>query len=633
MGGKLTRWLLALLLWLAAGPAIAQQVEVTRDFAARIEIQADGALIVTEEIEVLALGQAIRRGIYRDYDLRPIDPAGIFRAGFQVLEATRNGEAETYRTERIGGGVRVYLGRSDAVLPHGVHRYRLRFRMENEVRAFEGFDEVYWNVNGTGWAFPVLRLSAEVVLPPGATATRRSAYTGRAGERGGDARITEPGDGRVEFRATRPLAAGENLTIAVGFPQGFVSHDARHGALHWLLNRSPLQVGGVVLALLLAYYGFVWHRVGRDPRGGPIIPVYQPSLPPAAMRFIERMGFDPQCLSAAVISLAVKGHVTIGEDASRKIILTRAVPPPGAPEPSAGEAVLLQQLLGGRGSITLEQGNHAALSTARSALRRHLDATFNRVFFRRNTGWKVLGVLITLLGWAAMALTHPHVLAVAPFVLMVGAFSGAALHVPLRLARDVRQWRAGVGFREALGLVMAAVSSLVIIGFTLFGIFFAVEVMGWEMVAGTVALVAVNVVFHHLLKAPTPTGRQALDEIEGTRLYLTVAEAERLRFHNPPDRTPEHFEALLPYAVALDVETAWTRQFSDVLARAATSPEGYQPRWYRGGRYRGSGLSGLGRALASSYGSAARSPSSSRSGSGGGGFSGGGGGSRGGGGW
>lgn len=627
------RWLLALLLWLAAGAAGAQQVEVTRDFSARIEIQADGAIIVTEDIEVLALGQAIRRGIYRDYDLRAIDPAGLFRAGFQVLEATRNGEPEAFRTERIGGGVRVYLGRADAVLPHGIHRYRLRFRMEEEVRALEGFDEVYWNVNGTGWAFPVLRLSAEVVLPPGATATRRAAYTGRAGERGGDARITDLGGGRIAFQATRPLAAGENLTIAVGFPQGFVAHGTRHGALRWLMNREPLEAGGVVLALLLAYYGFVWHRVGRDPRGGPIIPVYQPSLPPAAMRFIERMGFDPQCLAAAVISLAVKGHLTISEDASRQIILTRAVPPAGAPEPSAGEAVLLQQLLGGRRMIVLAQGNHSALSTARSALRRHLEATFNRVFFRRNTGWKVGGVLITLLGWAAMALTHPHMLEVAPFVIIVGGFVAALLRAPRGVVGRFRQWRAGGGAREALGLVVASVSGLFIAGLTLFGILVAVEAIGWEMVAGTIALVAVNVLFHQLLKAPTPVGRQALDEIEGTRLYLTVAEAERLRFHNPPDRTPEHFEALLPYAVALNVETAWTRQFSDVLARAATSPEGYRPRWYQGGRFRGAGLSGLGTALANSYGTAARAPSSSRGGSGGGGFSGGGGGSRGGGGW
>jgi uncharacterized membrane protein len=115
-----------------------------------------------------------------------------------------------------------------------------------------------------------------------------------------------------------------------------------------------------------------------------------------------------------------------------------------------------------------------------------------------------------------------------------------------------------------------------------------------------------------------------------------VAEADRLRFHNPPDRTPEHFEALLPYAVALGVETDWTRQFGDVLARAsaARGETEYRPRWYSGARFSGARLSTLGQALSSSYGSAS-APKSSGSGGGsrGGGSSGGGRGGGGGGGW
>jgi uncharacterized membrane protein len=163
---------------------------------------------------------------------------------------------------------------------------------------------------------------------------------------------------------------------------------------------------------------------------------------------------------------------------------------------------------------------------------------------------------------------------------------------------------------------------------------FITEFIGWEMVVAGLVLIAVNILFRSLLKAPTEVGRRALDEIEGTRLYLSVAEAERLRFHNPPDRTPEHFEAMLPYAVALGVETAWTRQFTEVLARASTAEHGeYHPRWYHGRRFNGAALSGLGTSLASSYGAAAAPPSSSGSGSGGGGSSGGGGGGGGGGGW
>jgi len=626
------RRLLFLLLWLAAAPVAAQQVEVIRDFSARIEVQADGSVEVVEEIEVLALGQAIRRGIFRDLRLRALDPAGFLKAGFTLHEATRNGQPETSRVEGTAAGVRVWLGHPDVLLPQGVHRYRLRYRVEEEIRAFEGFDELYWNVNGTEWAFPTLRVAAEVVLPERATVLQHAAYTGRAGEQGRDFRVTEPGPRRIAFITTRPFAAGENLTIAVAFPAGVVVHTDRHAWLRWLLWRDPLEVGAALLLLLLAYYGAVWWRVGRDPAGGPIIPIYHPTLPPAAMRFIERMGFDRECTSAALISLAVKGHLTMAEDAKGEITLTRATPRPGAPEPSAGEAVLLAQLLGGRSSLTLKQANRSTLAAAQSAFRRQLDRTFNRVFFNWNSGWSWLGILLTLLGWLALSLTQPNLLEAAPLLLIVGVFGAFALLLPVQMVRQLRRWWRTRDVTDLLGAGLLLLFSLGLGGMLSGVVFFTLDFVGWRIVAAALVLIAVNVLFAYLLKAPTVEGRRALDEIEGTRLYLTVAEADRLRFHNPPDRTPEHFEAMLPYAVALDVETAWTNQFTEVLARAATNPEeGYQPGWYSGGRYSHAGLSGLGSSLASSYGAASASPSSS--GSGGGGSSGGGGGGGGGGGW
>jgi uncharacterized membrane protein len=44
-----------------------------------------------------------------------------------------------------------------------------------------------------------------------------------------------------------------------------------------------------------------------------------------------------------------------------------------------------------------------------------------------------------------------------------------------------------------------------------------------------------------------------------------------LQFHNAPEKNPQHFEALLPFAVALGVEGAWANQFKD-LSKA--------PSWY-----------------------------------------------------
>ncbi|MDH3862187.1 MAG: DUF2207 domain-containing protein, partial [Gammaproteobacteria bacterium] len=109
-----------------------------------------------------------------------------------------------------------------------------------------------------------------------------------------------------------------------------------------------------------------------------------------------------------------------------------------------------------------------------------------------------------------------------------------------------------------------------------------------------------------------------------------------LNLRNPPTKTPELFEMMLPYALALGVEQQWSQRFADVLA-AIRGPdgEGYRPSWYNG-RWNTSNLSRTTRGLSSGLSSAVSSsvsPPGSSSGGGGGGSSGGGGGGGGGGGW
>ncbi len=136
------------------------------------------------------------------------------------------------------------------------------------------------------------------------------------------------------------------------------------------------------------------------------------------------------------------------------------------------------------------------------------------------------------------------------------------------------------------------------------------------------------------MKAPTIKGRQTMDQIEGLKLYLSVAEKDRLNQLNPPEKTPQVFEKFLPYALALDVEQQWCEQFADVMARAQDGKD-YTPAWYTGRHFTTSGLAGLASGLGamSSSISSSSSPPGSRSGGGGGGSSGGGGGGGGGGGW
>lgn len=121
----------------------------------------------------------------------------------------------------------------------------------------------------------------------------------------------------------------------------------------------------------------------------------------------------------------------------------------------------------------------------------------------------------------------------------------------------------------------------------------------------------------------TDEGAKIWAKVDGFKLYLTVAEKDRMKFHDAPERTPELFSKYLPFAVALGVEKEWAKQFEGIDIKQATT-------WYAGS-YAGFSAMNLASDLGSSFAPVVSSNSSVSSsgggGSSGGGFGGGGGGS------
>lgn len=72
------------------------------------------------------------------------------------------------------------MGDKDVRISPGVHTYKLTYRVGRELGFFEDHDELYWNVTGNEWAFPIDSASATVLLPKGVAAKkiRHHAFTG-----------------------------------------------------------------------------------------------------------------------------------------------------------------------------------------------------------------------------------------------------------------------------------------------------------------------------------------------------------------------------------------------------------------------------------------------------------------------
>jgi len=219
-----------------------------------ITVGTDGWLNVTETIRVRAEGNRIRRGIYRDYPTTYKDRSGnTVEVDYQPLSVMRDDRIEKFHTERRSNGLRTYFGSSDTFLQPGEYTYQFRYRAGRMLGFFEEYDELYWNVTGLGWDFPIDRASATVYF--GFLVDKHDigieAYTGGFGAAGKDYRASAS-ERRADFETSRALDTGEGLTIAVNWPKGYVDEPGGMQRLTWLLiDNSNLLVALAGLFALL----------------------------------------------------------------------------------------------------------------------------------------------------------------------------------------------------------------------------------------------------------------------------------------------------------------------------------------------------------------------------------------------
>jgi len=628
------------LLWLAALllPTAARADERILSYHSDVAVQPDSSLLVAETITVRAEGIEIRRGIYRDFPTRyKGSRGGRVRVGFELLDVTRNGAPEPATTESIGNGVRIRIGQEDVFLTPGDYRYVIRYRTTRQLGRFEDFDELYWNVTGNGWMFPIDQAEARITLPSPAGFGQRAVYTGPQGATGQQAEVVSEELGEIVFRTTAPLAPYEGLTVAVAWPKGVVAEpSAGERRKYWLADFGPLIAGGLSLFGILAFYWTAWRRAGRDPPEGTVVPIFSPpdDLSPAAMRYIWKMKTDNRAFAAALVDLGVKGQVRLVEEeggwfSSDKTRIERLAAS-GPPLPAA-EGAMVHALAEPGDSIAMEKGNHAKFIAARNALDADFKKRFEGKLFHRNWWWAGVGVAVLVAAiWLAAMISALATGAGSTTSILVslGATAAAALLVVFGKGLTT--------LRNCLIMVMAAVLVMLALA------------TGFPVLAGAVStdfllpillpMLALPVVMSAFwwISAPTKEGRAVLDRIAGFRQYLSIAERERLDRMTAPKDTPEIFERYLPYAIALGVENDWADRFRSVLAAASVQGQQQGFAWYSGSRDpwndSGSFVDDVGSSLASSVSSASTAPGSS-SGSGGGGSSGGGGGGGGGGGW
>lgn len=553
--------------------AAAAEEKINR-FDVGIDVQRDGDIVVTETIDVTVEGNQIRRGIFRDlphyYEDDEIE-GNVLPYQYNVQSVTRDGEREPYQTTVDGNAFRVIIGDEDVFLTYGRHTYVIKYEVKNQIRYFDDHDELYWNITGNYWAFPIEEASARITLPNRAEVTGQSGYTGGFGEAGHDYAYRQEGDTYV-FETTRPMEAGEGLTASLSIAKGAIAPlSAGDKSMLWWFRYGALAV---LVASFCGVFGFLlssFRKVGQDPPKPPVFPRYEPpeGLSPAGAHYIYYRGLrGHNALISSLIDMGVKGLVKIDASDKKATTLTREAGSTVAVNDD--EAKLDASLFGGLSQLTLGEKYNAAFTTAYQSFRLSLSKKYGSPYFRWNIGYTIAAAVLTV-GAIVFAASQTanwsgwHTLVVLAFAAMNGLFM-YLMPAPTPKGQAIRT-----------------------------------EIAGFRLYLETAEKLQMNAV--------------------------------KVGSGQPPPMSLARYEKFLPYAVALDVEKPWTKYFEHQLPKEAESYSpawgSFGNRSFRNiGGMNDAIMSSITSGVTSSL-----PQSSSSSGSGGGGFSGGGGGGGGGGGW
>lgn len=500
------------------------------------------------------------------------------------IESVTDGQkALDYTTSETNGNKILRIGDADTYV-HGQQTYQITYTQRDVTRHFTdtGRNEFYWDTNGVEWQVPIDDLTVSLVVDDSlkdALTGNTSCYQGAFGE-DQPCELIRDQNGTVFTTRAVGLTAGENVTLAIGFaPETFAGY--RESLLEFLVRMwfIALAVGGGIGIVAMIWIGIRWSRLTRRSKEiGTIVPEYIPPKDASVTTSASLLANPRTVFTAQLLDFAVRHYLKIYE-LEKKVLF-----------------------FGGK-DYELEIVRD--ISDLRDEEREILTDIFS--------GKTQIGSRLKL-----SKLQNNN------SVYMKTLDNKKKLEALVRGSYGLRKQNAAQSAwfsRAGWALLVAALVLLNPIVLIAAGMTFIMAKTLWPL---------------------SDKGLELYRYLEGLKLYIRVAETERLKLlqspegaekvggvnPNDPALLVKLYERVLPYAVLFGQEKEWNKQIGNLYESA-----GNQPNWYVSNMAFNAAVFGSAMSSFSTSANYSAASSSSTGGSSGGGSSGGGGGGGGGGGW
>lgn len=553
------------------------------------------------------------------------------------LTVKRNGENEPIsKSEKEDGYYIFYIGKSNTYV-HGEQIYTLEYDFENVITEFTpngsltwnnnnaAFQELYWDTNGTGWNQKFQSLTANLHIPTDIAKNLKSdtsCYVGRYGSGNNGTNISsrcevsssdettynshalnantnKTAETIITFR-TSNLAAGENLTFVVTFePNTFLVPEPRQSYILLIITIIDATASILIIVFAVTKYLKIASEKKRYDKSLFVKPEYTPqkNLSVAEAAEVSIKSTKPSFV-ATLLELAVNHKIEIIKAEKKGILkekLSWKIKLVDDKKLTSPQEAVLKILNGGTMPAvneTFAVKKHRATSSLEAIKKSyHTSAVAmlkNKSLFEEKE--KGIGILTLF--------------AILPALALVFTFS------------------LGIGMIES--------------GSSIFGSGYLTIAI---IIINFITLIITATLSSNAAKYAKRTlqGIAASKYLEGLKLYITMAEKDRLKFlqsvkgaGTSAEGIVKIYEKLLPYACIFGVEESWMEELNKYYKEHPEVEHG----WYSGSDYLTySMFHSMMVTTSSTIISSTSYSSSSSSGGGGGGFSGGGGGGGGGGGW
>ncbi|MBI3889050.1 DUF2207 domain-containing protein, partial [Candidatus Saccharibacteria bacterium] len=422
----------------------------------------------------------------------------------------------------------VRIGDKD-IYVDGIQTYQLTYTQRDVTKNFTSVDEFYWDTNGTEWRQPFESVRATVHIDSAIAGALDGNTSCYRGLSGSKTSCTISQSGSTLQASESNLGPGENVTFAIGFKAGTFAVYQQTLAERLLgMWLISMVVTGIIGVLALFWIGMRYsQRSNRTNEIGAIVPEY---IPPknASILLSEQMSDGTRAaMTAQIIDLSVRHYFKLYQTQGKSLLKSAEY-----------ELEIVKSI------DDLRKEERQFVTTLFGAASTAVGSRFEMK--KLKSDYKVAAQLRK----DTKALSE----------LVKGEYE-------LRHA-DVRQsrWFTRTGW-ITLGFGVITLSPALLI-------------------AGIVSLVCAT-----QLRPLTDAGLDLRRYLAGLKLYIGVAEEERLKLLQSPEgaektgvKSPDNtkqlvrlYERVLPYAVLFGQEKEWNKQLGQYYEQ-----NGSQPDWYSG---------------------------------------------------